>query len=263
MKNIFDGYEEFIDLDNRRLRKEFTTSKQSLYHKLLAQIPPDEIKNKTILDLGSCLGAAGHYSMMLGAASYTGVEIQDYYVQTSNHLLEKHWANKPWKIVKEDVYKFLDDSIEQNIKYDIVLASGIIYGFLNIIDICQKICKVSSDQVVIDTKYVTNTMPNIGIILLISNDGMPNSTSKDSTDIKRGLSSRIDLIGLDFVMKSEGFDRVGDIIKPIPITDADDPYNNEMVSPSGYKAIGKYIAKYKKSDTQLETLHQAMTKNHE
>ena len=93
MQNIFNDAPEFINSDNRKLRAEFTTSFQSIYYRLESQLPVDNIQNKTILDLGSCIGAAGYYSLKNGAKFYTGVEIQDYYVNTSKSLLSKYFQN--------------------------------------------------------------------------------------------------------------------------------------------------------------------------
>ena len=48
------------------------------------------IKDKTVLDLGSCLGAAGYFAIKTVAKEYIGVEAQTHYVDLSKNLLSKY-----------------------------------------------------------------------------------------------------------------------------------------------------------------------------
>ena len=72
MNNIFEIATEFVDYDNRKFRMIHNkTSSEVLQNKFEVQLPIELINDKTILDLGSCLGAAGHYSLTHGAKHYT------------------------------------------------------------------------------------------------------------------------------------------------------------------------------------------------
>jgi len=228
-KSIFDSAKEFLDLDNRRLRYRQTTTLESLTNKLLVQLPADLIKDKTILDLGSCLGAAGHHALSYGASHYTGVELQPYYFDTSKQILSKYWKEHQYEIIQQDVEEFLDIAIAENRKYDYVLAAGIIYGFVDIINILKKISKVSNTYVMIDTLtvHVPSTDPNSGIIL-ITNQGMVKGTHASSSpeSINNGIGSSIDLKALDMVMSTVDFERKENIIFPEFISDTVvDAYN--------------------------------------
>ena len=225
--NIFDSASEFIDLDNRRFRARQTTSRESLANKLLVQLPPTLIEGKSVLDLGSCLGAAGHHALTYGASSYTGVEIQQYYVDTSKTLLGKYWDNN-WTIVQQDIEQFLDIAIAENRKYDYVLAAGIIYGFLDIVNIIEKISKVSSEFIVYETLTVHTKIEDNGSgIILISDQGMVKGKSADVYDYYTGIGSRIDLKALDIVMSTLEFERKEDTLLPKKINDCPDAYNDD------------------------------------
>ena len=79
--NIFEQASEFVEWDNRKDRKVNQITAESLFNRLTVQFPEWLVKDESILDLGSCLGAAGHMALTRGAKHYTGVEIQEKYVK--------------------------------------------------------------------------------------------------------------------------------------------------------------------------------------
>ena len=115
--NIFDQAPEFIEWDNRQFRKTNQVTAESTYNRLSVQLPTWLVKDATVLDLGSCLGAAGHMALTNGASYYTGVEIQDKYVNDSRTILSKYWPGK-FDIVKDEIEGFLDKCILEEIKFD-------------------------------------------------------------------------------------------------------------------------------------------------
>ena len=221
----------------------------------MAQLPKSSIENKTVLDLGSCLGAAGHHALTFGAKHYTGVEIQKYYIDTSKTLLERYWDSSKFTVIRQDIESFLDSSS----MFDVVLASGVIYEFLDIVAICKKICQVANEQVIIDTKWAP-IKPNTksGIILLTPNEPMPNVKDKDSKERFVGLSSRINLIGLDLVMSTEGFYRSEGPVLPQKITDADDPYNDLVNHGPDILGPRRFIVRYFRDTKKVLTLNDMM-----
>ena len=58
--NIFEQAPEFTEWDNRKDREVNRVTAESTYNRLSVQLPEWLVKDSTILDLGSCLGAAGH-----------------------------------------------------------------------------------------------------------------------------------------------------------------------------------------------------------
>jgi cyclopropane fatty-acyl-phospholipid synthase-like methyltransferase len=268
-KHIFESAKEFLDLDNRRLRYKQTTTLESLTNKLLVQLPADSIKDKTILDLGSCLGAAGHHALTYGASHYTGVELQPYYFDTSKQILSKYWKENQYNIVQQDVEEFLDIAIAENRKYDYVLAAGIIYGFVDIVSILKKISKVTNTYVMIDTLtvHVTTDDPNSGIIL-INKQGMVKGKHASSSpdNIYFGIGSTIDLRALDMVMSTLEFERKENIILPELITDTVvDAYNTP--DPAYFKNVvgvdfsgpSRYMTRYTRVQGQpIDTVQSAI-----
>ena len=146
---VFSDCPGFYRSDNRQNRHFNPVSKEMLKDKLNVLLPQCLIKDKNILDLGSCLGAAGQWALYHGASSYTGVELQENYVTQSRELL------KPWKsrahIYQQDIRSFL--KAEKENTYDIILMSGVIYLFVDPKNIIDEMCRVAKEAIVIETTY--------------------------------------------------------------------------------------------------------------
>jgi cyclopropane fatty-acyl-phospholipid synthase-like methyltransferase len=252
--NIFETAAEFVELDNRRNRlNHATTTKESLWEKFKVQLPTELISGKNILDLGCCLGAAGHYALTHGANHYTGVELQTYYSDTANTLLSKYWDADRFTIINSDIEEFL---LSNTKKYDYVLAAGIIYAFVDVISVLKKISSITKEHLMLDTVtvYVNNEDPNSGIILITDSPQMIKA-DKDNVDCYKGVSSRIDMKALDILLGLENFVRDGDIIKPIKYTDTPaDPYNVERYYQyNNFYGTGRFMVRYKRDPTQNRT----------
>lgn len=258
MSNIFEVATEFIDLDCRRTRVFHPTTVETVYKKCQVQLPKSLIENKTILDLGSALGAAGHYALTNGAKHYTGVELQNYYVNHSNALLLKYWDISKFLIVQQEIEDFLDEKIAQNIKYDYVVAAGVIYCFLNIVSILDKLCKITKDAIVIETiNYPESTSSkNHGEILVTSTQPMVKSVDDVTTEnYYEGIASRISLNALDIVMSTNSFTRTEDILLPEKIEGSYDPYRELYHKFENNKlAPLRYIVRYSRGQQEVETL---------
>lgn len=147
MRYFFDQYSEFIEFDSRRDRGYVPITSETLTKRHEVALPKSLIRGARILDLGSCLGATGAWSLAHGAASYTGVEVQPLMAETSNNLLSKHWSN--YTIVNQDIESFLKNNNEH---FDVVVMFGVIYVFLNIYEILKQISKIAN-TIVIDSSY--------------------------------------------------------------------------------------------------------------
>ena len=255
MNTIFIDAPEFITKDNRRLRAEYTTTVQSITHRLEAQLPNTLIEGKTILDLGSCLGAAGHYALLNGAKYYTGVELQKFYANTSKELLNRYNNPNEFQIIIQDLIKFLDECIEKNIKFDVSLAAGILYEFMDPISFLQKVCRVTNEIVVVDTKWIKPGPDGIGIVAMRPNEAMVRGTSADEHSIVRGIGSMMCINAIDMVMSTESYYRNNDIILPTPINDTADPYNIDVTHPNGNVGPKKILLRYTKNKQITKTLN--------
>lgn len=143
----FDRSPAFYEMDNRKHRGPYPITKGALEAKFDTQLPPWLVKDKTILDLGACLGAAGHWALFYGAKSYTGVELQEAYVSIARELLAP-WGEQA-NVVQGDIRRFLTGS--EDASYDIILAAGVIYFFVDPDVIVREMCRTAKEAVLIES----------------------------------------------------------------------------------------------------------------
>jgi 16S rRNA G966 N2-methylase RsmD len=204
MENIFESAagKEFIDADNRKDRTINNVSAESQFNRLSVQMPQWLIQDKTVLDLGSCLGAAGYFALLSGASHYTGVEIQDTYYQKSKDLLSKNFDSNKFAIVKDEIESFLDNAINNKQKYDVVLIAGVLYAFLNVFSLLEKVSKVTTEAVIIDTVWMEEYDKYQGVILF---NGNTRINYADDNKSFRGLGTRVSPKALDVIMSQFSF----------------------------------------------------------
>lgn len=231
MDNIFLTATDFIDLDNRRLRTTNIVSAESLFNKFLVQLPPELIQGKTILDLGSCLGAAGHWALTHGAGHYTGVEIQPYYSDTSEMLLSRHWDSEKFRIVHQDITTYLNQCVQHNITFDYVLAAGVLYGFLDIVSVLKNICTISSNTVVIDSIDHSEFDPGKLGFIIISPKLMIRAENENTQDHYKNTSASASPTAIDMIMNAHGFKSTEDRLRPGQLKNHFDPYNDLLLDP--------------------------------
>jgi cyclopropane fatty-acyl-phospholipid synthase-like methyltransferase len=256
--NIFESAHEFVTLDNRRFRNSNICTAVGLQNKFEVQLPADLIAGKTVLDLGSCLGAAGHWALSNHAKHYTGVELQDYYVDTSQQLLSNLYSLEKFSIVQDNIDTFLDNCITNSITYDYVLAGGILHGFFNTIELLKKISLVSNNTVVIDTINLRDTKPNSGFIFF-KNTSMIRA-GVDVQDSYNALSANINLSALDMVMSVNGYQRNEDKLVP-KHHGGIDPYSDIVQLEDGSFGTWRYIVRYTKTSTKKPTLESVILNN--
>jgi len=143
--NPFEKNYDFISNDNRQYRKRFPITAKSSFIRHNIAVPETIIKNKSILDLGCCIGGSGNWCLSKNAESYTGVEFQQKYFDKA----EKNLSSFNNVILHNTtVENFL---IKNKIKYDVVLAMGILHCFpTNYYEIIKKICETTTQYVIVD-----------------------------------------------------------------------------------------------------------------
>jgi cyclopropane fatty-acyl-phospholipid synthase-like methyltransferase len=144
--DCFETAPEFVDEDNRQFRTHNPVSKEQMRNKHEVLFPEYLIKGKTILDLGSCLGATGHWCLSHGAAHYTGVEVQKEYTSLAAKLLEKYHPGK-----SETLCMSLEQFFETNTKqYDVVALLGVLYVFVDYYSILKKLTDIAKEQLIFE-----------------------------------------------------------------------------------------------------------------
>ena len=121
MHDLFSDSSPFVLQDSRNTRPVLPTTAALLNRKHNAILPAGLTEGRTVLDLGCCIGATGHWCLSLGAAHYTGVELQDKFAAVARELLSD-WQEA--EIVTSDSELFLRDAR----RYDIVCMLGLVHG---------------------------------------------------------------------------------------------------------------------------------------
>lgn len=214
---FFENFPEFVEEDARKDRGFSQVTYESLTKRHMAMAPKWVVEDMTVLDLGSCLGATGHWVLSHGAAEYTGVEVQTDMAAKSDELLSKYWNRNQFKIVEKDLREFLNDAVKSKKKYDVVFMIGAIYAFLDTYSIIEKISQICTYCVVIDSLYpLTMSSPDAPIIQINKIQGI--NTQQHQTAYV-GAGARPSPVAMRIMMNTLGFEEKEGLIIPIPLSD--------------------------------------------
>lgn len=144
--SVFKSAPEFIEQDSRQRRTYNPISLLSLTMKCETLLPKALVNGRSILDLGSCLGAMGHWALSHGGAFYHAIEVQDKFVTQSKVLLER-WGDRVL-IEQDDIRSALNRIPEKT--FDIVVASGVLQTFMDPQTILELMCKVATQYLAIE-----------------------------------------------------------------------------------------------------------------
>lgn len=212
--NFFDQFPEFILQDTRNKRLWSPVTSESLSNRHVTSLPNSLINGCTVLDLGSCLGATGHWCLSNGATHYTGVEVQSKLASKSQTLLSMHWSTDKFNIRQANIVDFLNYNTS---KYDIVVMVGVIYAFLDQYDLLKKVTAICNKVLVIDSIY-PNVVTNPGSsIVQIVKDQYINSDYEGTSYC--GVGARISPTALRLIMQTLGFEDKEGFLIPEPVKD--------------------------------------------
>lgn len=242
--NIFERDQDWIELDNRKERKTSQVTAESVYNRYSAQLPQWLVKDRSILDLGSCLAAAGHWVLTQGAASYTGVEVQEPYISNSEQLLAKYWPQAEARIVPMEIEQFLDVAIANNEQWDVVVASGILYAFFNTFGILEKITAVAKECVTIDTIQPVGLGAKSPYGIVVMMPKVPINYT-EGAQAYAGLGCNVNLTGLDYIMGVNSFERKEEVIMPVKTVNSHDSYHDIIEYPNDQgQGPSRYMTRY-------------------
>jgi len=230
MINFFKKYPEFVDLDVRKLRPHGPISAESLDNRHAVMLPDVIVNDATILDLGSCLGATGHWVLSKGAKHYIGIELQTEQATISQTLMSKYWPDNKFEIYNQSIQEFLDDAISKNKKYDIVVMIGIIYAFVDHYTLLKKVSQVCEKYIIIDSIYPASMLDgkiatDAKIVELIVSQHI---NHHEERSVYRGMSGRPSPKALELMFDTLGFKNKEDLLFPKPLSDhtINDSYTN-------------------------------------
>ena len=120
--------EELLSTDWRRNRPQkfgFRMTDQKTIHKHQRLLPPELVKGKTILDIGSYISQTGDWCLNHGATKYTGVEIIKEFADRGIELMEKYHPGENWNIITASLEDYFEQHKE---KYDIIFCWGVSFS---------------------------------------------------------------------------------------------------------------------------------------
>jgi ubiquinone/menaquinone biosynthesis C-methylase UbiE len=162
---MFTETSPFIQYDNRKNREWNPTTAENLNARFSAMLPPAILNGCSVLDLGACIGAAGDWCLHYGASSYTAVEISEEYTSIMQKLLVKDNVT----IIKTDIEEFLDANIQ---KFDIVILSGVIQGFVDYYKILKQVTNITKKYVCIDSLRANNDGVEYQVLRMTTAEGV-------------------------------------------------------------------------------------------
>jgi len=254
-KGPFDDHPEFYEEDNRKHRQRNPITKRTLEAKFGVLLPAWLVKGRTVLDLGSCIGAAGQWSLFHGAASYTGVEVQDDYVVKSRAFLSG-WGARA-STVKSDIRSFLAQAAPRS--YDIVVAAGVLYLFIDPEAIVERICSVANEAVVIESNHpsVLRRTPGKKNALITEYSYSQDVNMADGNYSLGGIAASSSPDAFDLFFKLQGFANRESRLR-FPISPDTVVYSDEAYATEGL--LARFAARYFRTSDQrpLRTLEQSL-----
>lgn len=152
MSDVFKKYPEFITSDPRVKRKSvdaYPVDSDFAEIRHRGFFNSTSCKNKSVLDLGCCVGATGAWVLESGAEFYHGVEIDRELCLRAEENLSKYFDRSKFKIEQVSIEKFLESNTK---KFDLTIASGIMYGFFSPVEIIDALISVS-DELIIESVH--------------------------------------------------------------------------------------------------------------
>lgn len=153
--NIFEKYSEFITTDPRTSRPQlYQIDSEFMDHRHRCLFDKISLKDKTVLDLGSCVGSSGAWSLDNGARFYCGVEYSKDLADISTKNLSTYFEKDRFNIINSSVEDFF---IKNTTKFDIILAGGLLHAYYEPIPFLNKLSEIS-DTIIIEEYHPFNNI---------------------------------------------------------------------------------------------------------
>ena len=251
----FDYAPEFIEEDNRRFRTKNPVSREQMAAKHEVLLPPHLLAGASVLDLGCCLGATGHWVLSHGAAQYTGVEMQESYASGARRLLDRYHPGKAI-IDRKPIDAWLYNAAPGT-RYDIVCLLGVIYAFADYFSVLSRSAALSNRLVAIEALYPGGKLRNPHFCGVQFVDKQPINLADQKASLL-GRGTRISPKGMSWLMTGFGFAAPDGLLFPRPIVGTPDVYNRELDSDS--KEPVRYLMRFARHDSAADDVaHDLLT----
>lgn len=272
MINIFKTQPEWMQQDNRTGRPimvpspgkpgghslSYNINADFMYDRHRVMLPPQKIKGKTILDVGCFMGATGAWALANGAKHYTGIDARRKDLDLGAAIFKKYFREDQYALIETWAEKFRHQE-----KYDIVIASGIMYGVFDSFEFVRCIAGFSRDVVIVDNVHPFNGYRRLfpdatdeqrrsvsKILSIIQPSERIRLNSKDENKSIRFSACIVSLQALILLMKNLGF-RYNDTLYQTAEKEIDYYYD--------VRKHNRYMARFVKDDgTILKTYEKAL-----
>jgi len=187
MINIFKTQPEWMQQDTRIGRPivvpspgkqggdslSYNINADFMYDRHRVMLTPELIKDKTILDVGCCMGATGAWALANGARHYTGIDTRQKDLELGEKIFKKYFQKNQYTLIETWAEKY-----EPKEKYDIVIASGVMYGVFDSFDFVKKIANFARDIIIVDNVHPFNGYRRL----------FPNATDEQRQAVSKTLS---------------------------------------------------------------------------
>lgn len=240
--SAFDQSPQFYENDRRSRRAFSPITKNALEWKCSLLLPETLIHGKSVLDLGCCLGAMGHWSLFHGAKSYVGVDVHQAFIDEADSLLES-WSESV-TLLCNDIRAYLNAT--QDNAVDVVVAAGVLQTFLDPQNIIAEMCRVAKEAVVVEA-----TLPPLERQGLLPSHATVMQLCQAGCNIPNGDHQRLGMAGLlsraacDAVFELYGFHPAACSLVP-PVSD--DTLTYSLPLPHDEKPL-RFFERYVKTDS--------------
>jgi hypothetical protein len=101
---------------------------QNCYTRFSHWATPDEVKDKSILDIGCRVGATGGYVFKHSASRYVGIDNEKELIDLAQQNLDKYYSGKDYEVYTVDAEEFIKTNKE---KFDIVFVGRTLHYLVN------------------------------------------------------------------------------------------------------------------------------------
>lgn len=249
--NCFETAPEFIDEDNRQFRARNPISKEQMAAKHSVLMPESLVKGKTILDLGCCMGATGHWVLSHGATHYTGIEFQSEYAQSAQRLNNKYHPGKA-TIHCAAIEEWLS---QPNLPtFDIVCILGVMYAFVDYFSILKLSTAITRSHLIVEGLYsgIAKEYPHFCGVQFVDDQTINLATEHGSL---LGRGARVLPKGMEWLMLEFGFKSKEGLLYPPLIADIPDIYNRPLHQ-LGKRHPVRYLMRFERTPLKAQSLSQ-------
>ena len=163
----YEKYPQFINTDPRINRtgvyRGYSVDAQFMEDRHCSFFYDYDLTNKTVLDIGCCVGATGAYVLDKGAKFYHGIDVDDSLLENANNNLSV-FPKENWTLEKKSLEQF---SLENKNHFDVIVLSGVLYAVYDCIPILNNLSKFTNCMIIdgMHPSFSKNMPEKVGLIL--------------------------------------------------------------------------------------------------